>query len=179
MNVDNIPKYYAGSNKPGYGYAPLASDLYSQETLVENCWIDGQIKKEDGSVDAVVGKSYMGQYRNCLIAPNITAKGACVFSGVDERLTVENCLVNGAIQVDRIQAIFEASNSRENVKINNSFYNSDIIGASEGKDAQYAKAGEELKKQAPLPNGQRKPGRLWTASSQCCGPLPTRRIPAR
>lgn len=148
VNVDNIPKYYAGSNKPGYGYAPLASDLYSQETLVENCWIDGQIKKEDGSVDAVVGKSYMGQYRNCLIAPNITAKGACVFSGVDERLTVENCLVNGAIQVDRIQAIFEASNSRENVKINNSFYNSDIIGASEGKDAQYAKAGEELKKAA-------------------------------
>ena len=27
-------------------------------------------------------------------------------------------------------------------------YNSDIIGASEGKDAQYAKAGEELKKAA-------------------------------
>lgn len=149
VNVDNIPKYYAGSNKQGYLYAPLASNLYSQETLVENCWIDGQIKKEDGSVHAVVAITYMGQYRNCLIAPNITAKGACVFAGSNEKgLTVENCLVNGAIQADQIQAIFEAPYSKGNVKINNSFYNSDIIGASEGKDAQYAKTGEELKKAA-------------------------------
>lgn len=147
VNVDNIPKYYDGSNQ-GYRYAPLASNLYSQETLVENCWIDGQIKKEDGSVDAVIAKTYMGQYRNCLIAPNITAKGAWVFLGSNEGLTVENCLVNGAIQADQIQAIFEASHSHENVKIINSFYNSDIIGASEGKDAQYAKTGEELKKAA-------------------------------
>lgn len=147
VNVDNIPKYYDGSNQ-GYRYAPLASNLYSQETLVENCWIDGQIKNEDGSVDAVVAKTFMGQYRNCLIASNITAKIACVFSGSNEGLTVENCLVNGAIQADRIRAIFEESYSHENVKINNSFYNSDIIGASEGKDAQYAKTGEELKKAA-------------------------------
>lgn len=115
---------------------------------MENCWIDGQIKKEDGSVDAVIAKTYMGQYRNCLIAPNITAKGAWVFLGSNEGLTVENCLVNGAIQADQIQAIFEASHSHKNVKIINSFYNSDIIGASEGKDAQYAKTGEELKKAA-------------------------------
>lgn len=147
VNVDNIPKYYDGSNQE-YRYAPLASNLYSHETLVENCWIDGQIKKEDGFVHAVVAKNYMGQYRNCLIAPNITAKGAWVFSGSNEGLTVENCLVNGAIQVDRILGIFEASYSHENIKVNNSFYNSDIIGASEGKDAQYAKTGEELKKAA-------------------------------